>query len=109
MTSSAAILSDALHDFGDSLSLGVSWYLHGVSRRGRDKSFSYGYRRFSLLGALLISVVLIVGALLIVRESAERLIHPEPVNAQGMLALALLGIAINGAAARPLIIKLLRV
>lgn len=99
MTNSVAILSDALHDFGDSLSLGVSWYLQGVSSRGRDKSFSYGYRRFSLLGALFISVVLIVGALFIVREGIERLIHPEAVNAQGMLALAVLGIAVNGAAA----------
>ncbi len=96
LTNSIAILSDALHDFGDSISLGVSWYLQKVSRRGRDRFYSYGYQRFSLLGALFISVVLIIGSIFVIRESALRLFAPEEANAKGMFLLALLGILVNG-------------
>jgi|JI8StandDraft_1071087.scaffolds.fasta_scaffold11760_2 cobalt-zinc-cadmium efflux system protein len=98
-TNSVAILSDALHDFGDALSLGVAWYLQKISGRPRDQFYSYGYRRFSLLGAVVVSSVLLVGVALVLRESVERLLAPEPANAKGMLLLALLGIAINGFAA----------
>ena len=99
LTNSVAILSDAFHDAGDCVSLGVAWRLQKVSGRGRDNRYSYGYRRFSLLGALFISVVLLVGSLFIIKESIARIIAPEPAHAQGMLLLAVLGIVINGLAA----------
>ena len=99
LTNSVAILSDAFHDAGDCVSLGVSWYLQKVSGRGRDNRYSYGYRRFSLLGALFISVVLLIGSVFIIKESIARIIAPEPAHAQGMLLLAVLGIVINGLAA----------
>ena len=99
LTNSVAILSDALHDFGDSVSLGVAWYLQKVSSRGRDSHFSYGYRRFSLLGALFISVVLFVGSLFVIREGVERLFSPVEANAKGMFLFAILGVAVNGFAA----------
>jgi cobalt-zinc-cadmium efflux system protein len=99
LTNSVAILSDAFHDAGDCISLGVSWRLQKISHRGRDNRYSYGYRRFSLLGALLISVMLLVGSIFIIKESVARIIVPEPAHAQGMLLLAVLGIAINGLAA----------
>jgi cobalt-zinc-cadmium efflux system protein len=99
MTNSVAILSDAFHDAGDCVSLGISWYLQKVSGRGRDNRYSYGYRRFSLLGALFLSVVLFTGSVFIIRESVARIITPEPAHAQGMLLLAVLGIVINGLAA----------
>ncbi len=98
-TNSVAILSDAMHDFGDSIALGVSWYLQKVSARGRDKHYTYGYRRFSLLGALFISVVLIVGSVFIIREAVVRIIHPEEAKAAGMFWLAVAGIVVNGVAA----------
>lgn len=98
-TNSVAILSDALHDFGDALSLGVAWYLEKISTRPRDHSYSYGYKRFSLLGALVVSSVLLIGVALVIRESVVRLAHPEPANARGMLWLALLGIIVNSIAA----------
>ena len=98
-TNSVAILSDAVHDFGDALSLGVAWYLEKISQKPRDEYYSYGYRRFSLLGALVVSSVLLIGVVLVVRESVERLLHPEIANTKGMLYLALFGIAINGFAA----------
>ena len=98
LTNSIAIISDALHDLGDTISLAAAWYLQKVSNRGRDKYYTYGYKRFSLLGAVIISVMLIVGAVFIIRESVERLISPDEVNAQGMLYLAILGIIVNGIA-----------
>lgn len=98
LTNSLAILSDALHDLGDSLSLGVSWILERYSHRGTDRRYSYGYRRYSLLAALINTIVLIAGSVLIIREAIPRLFNPESVDAQGMVLIALFGIAINGLA-----------
>jgi cobalt-zinc-cadmium efflux system protein len=94
-TNSVAILSDALHDFGDSLSLGLAHYFEKKSLRSRDKDFSYGYKRFSLLGAFINSIVLIVGSVLIIKEAVERVLKPEDVNAKGMLLLAIVGVVVN--------------
>lgn len=98
LTNSVAILSDALHDFGDSLSLGMAWFFEKKSKRGRSDSYTYGYKRFSLIGAFVNSVVLIIGSIFIIRESIQRLFAPEDADARGMLLLAILGIAVNGAA-----------
>ena len=98
-TGSVAILSDALHDFGDSCSLGVAWYLERLSKKGRDQNFSYGYKRFSLLGALLISIILLVGSIFVITESIERIITPSEPHAGGMFVLSLFGLAVNGYAA----------
>lgn len=98
LTNSVAILSDAIHDFGDSISLGLAWYLQKVSKKQSDNKYSYGYRRFSLLGAIINSVILLVGSFLILSETIPRIIHPQEPNVQGMFILAILGIAVNGAA-----------
>lgn len=98
-TNSVAILSDAVHDFGDSVSLGLSWFLQKKSNQKRDAYYSYGYKRFSLLGAIFISVVLIISSFFIITESIKRLMEPQATNAQGMVVLAILGIIVNGAAA----------
>lgn len=98
-TNSVAILSDALHDLGDSISLGMAWLLQKKSNRKSDAYYSYGYKRFSLLGVLLISIILIISSVFILRESILRLRNPEVANAQGMLLLAILGILVNGIAA----------
>jgi cobalt-zinc-cadmium efflux system protein len=97
-TNSVAILSDALHDLGDSLSLGLSWYFHKKSQQKRDVSFSYGYRRFSLLGAMINSSVLVVGSIFILQEAIARLGTPQQPDTTGMLVLAVAGIVVNGAA-----------
>lgn len=97
-TNSLAILSDALHDFGDSMSLGLAWYLQIVSKKGKTKKFTYGYRRFSLLGAIINSLVLIVGSIVILYRAIPRLMHPEEAQAEGMMVLAVLGIIVNGLA-----------
>ena len=98
LTNSIAILADALHDFGDSLSLGLSWGLEKYSKKKQTPKFSYGYKRFSLLAALINSIVLIVGSVFILSKVIPRLITPEPSNAAGMIFLAVLGILVNGMA-----------
>ena len=97
-TNSVAILSDALHDLGDSLSLGIAWYLEKYSSKGSDHKFSYGYARFSLLGALLNSLILIGGSIVILTQAIPRIFSPEEVNPGGMVVFALLGILMNGLA-----------
>lgn len=99
MTNSLAIISDAVHDLGDSLSLGLAWYLANYSKKERDRKYSYGYRRFSLLGALANAVVLLIGSLFILSEAIPRLFRPEHPQAGGMVLLAVVGISINGWAA----------
>jgi len=96
---SVSILSDALHDLGDSLSLGISWYLHNRSKKEADNKFTFGYSRFSILGALINSVVLMGGSVYVIIEAVKRLIHPEVSDAKGMLIFAIIGIAVNGYAA----------
>lgn len=98
-TNSIAILSDALHDGGDCLSLGASWYFQRKSEKEANPRFTYGYERFSVLGALLTGTVLLVGMVVILFRAIPRLVNPEPVQATGMIALAILGIAVNGFAA----------
>jgi cobalt-zinc-cadmium efflux system protein len=97
-TNSLAILSDALHDLGDSFSLGLAWYLERHSHKESDTKYSYGYRRFSLLAALINTVILIVGSLIILANAIPRLMNPQHSNAGGMVVLALVGIAVNGLA-----------
>lgn len=97
-TNSLAILSDAVHDLGDSLSLGLSWYFQRLSKKGRTDTFSYGYKRFSLLGALINAIVLIIGSVLILVHAIPELFDPSQTDAQGMMWLAILGILVNGAA-----------
>ncbi len=95
---SIAVLSDALHDLGDSLSLGLAWFLSRYSEKGSDQRYSYGYRRFSLLGAFINAVILIGGSLFVLSEAIPRLAQPEAFDAGGMVLLAVLGIAMNGLA-----------
>ena len=97
-TNSLAILSDALHDLGDSFSLGLAWYFQRVSKKGRTEDYSYGYRRFSLLGAVINAIVLIVGSIAILINAIPALFDPSSPNAQGMLFLSILGILFNGIA-----------
>lgn len=98
LTNSVAILSDALHDLGDSLSLGLAWYFQKISDKGRDETYSYGYKRFSVLGALITSTILMLGSVVIIYSAIMRLQAPEETHALGMIGFALLGILVNGAA-----------
>lgn len=98
LTNSVAILSDAVHDLGDSFSLGLSWYFQKVAKRPRTKEYTYGYKRFSLLGAVINSVVLLVGSVVILAHAVPRLVNPQQPDVKGMLLLAVLGVFMNGLA-----------
>ena len=98
-TNSVAILSDAVHDLGDSLALGAAWSLDRYAQKGRDRRFSYGYLRFSLLGAWTNTTVLVLGSILVLTEAIPRLFQPEAPNVGGMIVFAMIGIIVNGVAA----------
>ncbi|MCC8360599.1 cation diffusion facilitator family transporter [Salinimicrobium sediminilitoris] len=100
LTNSVAIISDALHDLGDSLSLGLAWYIEGkANKKGATNEFSFGYARFRLLGALINSVVLVAGSVYIIYEAISRLQNPEAVDSKYMIGFAILGVLANGYAA----------
>lgn len=98
LTNSTAIVADAFHDFADALAIGVASRLEKLSTRTRTAQFSYGYRRFSLLAALGMSLFLLVGALFMTVQAIELLIHPVEVNERGMFWLAVLGVGMNSLA-----------
>ena len=92
---SSAVLADAVHDLGDALAIGLSACLETVSNRQEDKRYTLGYKRFSLLGAILTSVILLTGSFMMIIENIPRLIKPEVVDYQGMLVLGIIAIIIN--------------
>ena len=96
---SVAIIADALHDFGDSLALAFSWRMEKLAKKESDKRYSYGYRRFSLLSAVVSAIVLMTGSIFVFSESIRRLTNPQPSDARGMMVFAIFGIAVNGFAA----------
>lgn len=97
-TNSIAILSDAIHDLGDSISLGLAWYFDRLSKRGSTPVDTYGYARYSLLGGLITALVLVAGIGYILWNAGRRLLDPEDVDATGMIVLAVVGVMFNGAA-----------
>jgi cobalt-zinc-cadmium efflux system protein len=97
-TNSIAILSDAVHDLGDSISLAASVIFEKISTKDPDRRYTFGYRRFSLLGALFSSLVLFGGTIFILTQTIPRLFAPEEVNPEGMFWFAILGIVFNGLA-----------
>ena len=99
LTNSTAILADAVHDLGDSLSIGSAWLLNRLGKRSADREFTYGYLRLSLFGALINGLVLIAGSIWVLSEAIPRLANPVMPVSEGMLALAILGISVNGIAA----------
>ena len=98
LTNSTAILADAVHDFGDSIALGQAWYFEKLSGRTGDKRYSYGYQRFSIFGALVSALLLLVSSFVVLVEAVPRLIHPELPDARGMAVIALAGVVVNALA-----------
>jgi cobalt-zinc-cadmium efflux system protein len=96
-TNSLAILSDALHDFGDSIALLVSWLFERGAKKSPDAKYTFGYQRLSLFSALFSASILIGGSIIILFQAIPRFFNPEPVNAFGMVGIAVVGIAFNGA------------
>ena len=99
LTNSVAILSDALHDLGDSLSLGVAWYFARIAKKKSTPDFSFGFKRYSVLGALINSIVLVTGSIFILTEAIPRLVEPVNPETEGMIYFAIGGVIVNGFAA----------
>lgn len=99
IVNSVSILSDSIHDFGDALSIAISWFLDKKSNKEANKKYTFGYKRFSILGALINVVVLLSGATIMLINSVPRIIHPEEVNYNGVIFLAIIGFLVNGFAA----------
>lgn len=97
---SMAIVSDALHDFGDALSLALGIWMEKKSQQSVDHRYSYGYRRFSLLASVFTGGILIAGSVFIFASSVERIFNPTPVNSLGMIFFAVLGVLVNAFAFR---------
>ena len=92
---SSAVLADSVHDLGDALAIGLSAFLETISNREEDSRYTLGYKRFSLLGAILTAVILITGSTLVILENISKFIEPQPVDHEGMLWLGVIAIVIN--------------
>ena len=92
---SSAVLADSVHDLGDALAIGISALLETTSNREEDRQYTLGYKRFSLLGAMLTAVILMIGSVLVILENITKIAHPQPVNERGILWLGIIAVAIN--------------
>ena len=98
LTNSIAVISNALHDLEDSLSLGVAWFLEKIAKKESTPHFSYGYKRLSLLAALINAIILLIGSIFILSEAIPRLWSPEQSNAEGMIFVSIIGMIVNAIA-----------
>ena len=92
---SSAVLADSVHDLGDAIAIGISALLETISNREEDRQYTLGYKRFSLLGAMLTAVILMIGSVLVILENVTKIVHPQPVNEEGILWLGIIAVAIN--------------
>ncbi len=95
-TNSISIISDSVHDFGDAISIAVAWVLEKKSEKKPDDKYTFGYARYSVLGAFITSMVLLVGAVFMIYNAMLRLVNPVEINYDGMLLLGVLGLFVNG-------------
>ena len=92
---SISIISDALHDFGDAISIGIAAFLEKKSKQQPDSSHTYGYIRYSVLGSAMTTLILLIGSFTIICHSIERLFHPNPIHYDGMIIFACVGVVVN--------------
>ena len=92
---SSAVLADSVHDFGDAIAIGISAFLESISNRKEDSHYTLGYKRFSLLGAMVTAVILMTGSGMVILENMVKLFHPQPVNEEGLLWLGIIAISVN--------------
>ena len=92
---SSAVLADSVHDLGDAVAIGISAFLESISNRKEDSHYTLGYKRFSLLGAMVTAVILMTGSGMVILENISKIFHPQPVNDEGILWLGIIAITIN--------------
>lgn len=99
ITNSFAIISDAIHDLGDCGAIGLAFFFEKFSQKKPDKKYTYGYKRYSLLSAIITSLILVIGSVAIIFGSIQRFKNPEEIKSLPMLIIAVFGVLINGIAA----------
>ncbi len=99
LTGSVAIISDAVHDLGDAVSIGASFLLEKKSRKQPDEKYTYGYLRYSVIGGLITTVILLVGSVGVLYNAVLRILEPRDINYNGMIVFAVIGVLINSLAA----------
>ena len=95
LTNSVAIISDSIHDIGDALSIGISYFLEKISKRKPDNKYTYGYARYSVIGSLITTTILIIGSILVVIGAVKRIINPVDINYNGMILFGIIGVLVN--------------
>ena len=98
-TNSVAILSDSIHDLGDAISIGISYFLEKKSKKKANNTYTYGYIRFSVLGGVITTTILLVGSILVIIGAVKRLFNPVEINYSGMIVFAIIGVVLNFIAA----------
>ena len=98
-TGSVAIISDAIHDIGDATSIGVAFFLEKKSKKQPDKKYTYGYARYSVIGSVLTTLILLLGSAMIIYNAVLRIISPTEINYNGMIIFAIVGVCVNLGAA----------
>jgi len=99
ITNSVAIISDAVHDMGDALSIGASYFLEKKSKKEPDEKYTYGYIRYSIMGSVITTTILLGGSILVIYNAVWRIINPVEINYDGMIIFAVFGVVINFIAA----------
>ncbi|MBO5339566.1 MAG: cation transporter [Oscillospiraceae bacterium] len=99
LTGSVAVVSDAIHDMGDAASIGCAWFLERRSRRQPDDTHTYGYGRYSALGSAVITLMLLLSSSAVIYNAVNRIFHPVEIHYDGMILMAVIGTAVNFAAA----------
>ena len=95
LTGSVAILSDALHDVGDAAGIGISFFLENKSKKHPDENHTYGYLRYSALGAWITTSILLIGSCAVIYHAVLRLLHPTPIRYNEMILFAVVGVLVN--------------
>ncbi len=99
LTGSVAIISDAVHDLGDAASIGISYLLEKKSQRQPDENYTYGYSRYSVIGGVITTLILLFGSLAVIINAVNRIFNPQEINYKGMIIFAVVGILVNFIAA----------
>lgn len=98
-TGSVAVVSDAVHDFGDAVSIGISFVLEKISKRQPDEKYTYGYARYSVIGGVITTFILLFGSVAVILNAVNRIINPADINYNGVIIFAVVGVCVNFAAA----------
>lgn len=95
ITNSVAIVSDSVHDLGDALGIGISYFLERKSNNKPNDNYTYGYLRYSVLGGFVTTMILTIGSIFVIYNSILRIINPVSIQYGKMIIIAIFGVIIN--------------